>query len=95
MVREALDHACRHGGRSLVVGASAADGMLEISVADEGPGLSGPAVPGADAPALGLRILAYRARTIGAQLAFEAGPGAGSRVRIRHPLEARQVPGAT
>ena len=60
-----------------------ADGALELVVADDGEAVVDPVrfVPGR-----GLRIMAYRARSIGASLAIELDPrGHGVRIRCTLP----------
>jgi signal transduction histidine kinase len=90
MAREALIDACQRGGMGVVLGVHEAGGALEVSIVDAGPAQ----VAGVErSPDLGLRILAYRARMIGAQLHHAAGPPGRRCLRIRYPLAAWQDAG--
>ena len=80
VVAEALANVLKHAGASRVaVRAEAADGRLEVSVADDGAG-------GADEGGGGLRGLADRVEALGGRLALESPAGGGTRLRAEFPL---------
>jgi len=93
MAREALDHAGRHGGgKARALELRERDAALELSICDDGAGLvAEPAEP----QSMFHRLLAYRARSIGAQLHFDADARGASRLRIRFPLATWQEPSPT
>jgi len=83
IAEEAARNAVRHGRARLVTFALAAeDGNLVLAVRDNGSGLP---PPGERGQGLGLRIMAHRAAIIGATLALEGRPGAGTSVTCRLP----------
>jgi signal transduction histidine kinase len=82
---EAVTNACRHSGGSVVrVLCEQRDGHIELSVEDNGSGLS----PSGTGRGLGLSVMQYRARAIGAELHFETPQGGGLRVTCRLPRRA-------
>lgn len=91
MAREALAHVVGQGGREPVgLQARQVDDALEILIVDPGTGL---ASGDPESPGPFQRICAYRARAIGAQLAYEVDAGGGTRLRIRYPLLSWRAPG--
>ncbi len=79
IAQEAMLNAARHGrpGRILVRLDRAGD-RYSLTIEDDGPGLPpGPARPSS----MGLRIMHYRARQIGANLEIQPRPGGGTLVR--------------
>lgn len=84
IAQEAITNAVKHGGASQVeIELRGSGGALEIAVADDGKRSLEPA---RFEPGQGLRIMAYRARSIGASLAIERNPhGHGIRVRCTLP----------
>jgi PAS domain S-box-containing protein len=89
IVQEALANVVRHAGaRRARVTFAVADGALEVSVTDDGLGFDLGAVE-REARGLGLLGMRERARNAGGELAIESAPGAGTRVRIRLPVEGR------
>lgn len=84
MLREAVSNAARHAQASRIdVTLRGEDGGVVASVGDDGIGFE----PAGGGPAghFGLRGLAERARRIGATVAVESKPGAGTTVTIRVP----------
>jgi signal transduction histidine kinase len=84
MLREAVSNAARHAqARRIDVRLRGEDGGVVASVGDDGIGFepAGGGRPGH----FGLRGLAERARRIGATVAVESQPGAGTTVTIRVP----------
>jgi signal transduction histidine kinase len=85
IVQEAVNNSVRHGkARHVKVMVQRQQGALLVTVADDGSGLSQKTIAN---PGLGLRIMQYRARMLGATLAVEKGnPGAGTVVICTCPL---------
>lgn len=83
IAQEALNNALKHsGGRSILIGLQRESGQLELSVADDGKGIlrSSQAEPG-----MGLHIMQYRARLIGADLEVVPRRGGGTIVQCTLP----------
>jgi PAS domain S-box-containing protein len=79
VVAEALANVHKHAGaRRVVIRAAMRDGMLEVSVDDDGAG-------GADAHGRGLRGLADRVEALGGRLSVESPHGSGTRLRAEIP----------
>ncbi len=78
IVLEAVANAAKHGqAQSVTITLEPAGDRYSLSIRDDGAGFS----VGATAPAgMGLRIMQYRARVIGAALDVHSQPGAGTRV---------------
>jgi PAS domain S-box-containing protein len=90
--QEALTNVARHAAaRRVLVTLSAGPDEVVLAVEDDGRGLA----PGSeDQPAsLGLLGMRERALALGGEVAFEAAPGGGTRVRARLPAAAA-APGA-
>jgi signal transduction histidine kinase len=82
IAQEALHNALRHAGADHIeVTLDARDGVLALTVADDGAGFDATA-PGLRARRLGLTSMEERARALGGTLAVESRPGAGTRVRL-------------
>ena len=84
VTQEAITNAVKHGpAGSVDIDLRAEGGSLELTITDDGKTALDPEV---FAPGRGLRIMEYRARTIGADLAIEPNPrGSGLRVRCTLP----------
>jgi PAS domain S-box-containing protein len=81
---EAITNAARHSGCTRIrIELRSVGATLELSVTDDGTGLPSNA-PAADG--IGLKIMAYRARLLGASFRIEPGPRAGTRVIVVMPL---------
>ncbi len=78
LVQEAIQNAVKHGHASYVkVSLSKSGSSIVLTVADNGVGLP----PGAkNSGGMGLRIMHYRARTIGGKLTVVPGPKKGTKV---------------
>ena len=78
IAQEAVHNAVRHAHPTeVLVTLEAPDGRVTLCVRDNGRGMP----PGAvGSGGLGLRIMRYRADTIGADLAIEPAPGGGTTV---------------
>jgi signal transduction histidine kinase len=83
VAQEAITNAVKHGPAGLVdIELSGDSGVLELVVTDDGKGTPDPE---RFERGRGLRIMEYRARTIGGVLAIEANPRGGLRVCCRLP----------
>jgi signal transduction histidine kinase len=86
IAQEAVRNALRHARPQHLEIALVGDGQsLTLTVADDGPGLSGPDRGG---DGLGLRIMAHRAEILRGEFAVEPVAGGGTRVRCRVPVRA-------
>ena len=84
IVQEAVVNALRHsGGTQIDIAMSAARGTLLLSIADDGKGI-GEVAPEHDG--LGLRLMEYRARIVGATLRTAGPTDFGTRIEITMPL---------
>jgi signal transduction histidine kinase len=96
IVQEALTNAKKHGQASTARLALRLDGdRLTASVSDDGAGFDTASRPEADSERLtgpahgvGLESMRERAELVGADLAIESQPGAGTTVRVSVPLTA-------
>ena len=79
ITQEAITNAIRHGkARRLGISLSERDGMITLTVEDDGIGLPETWQKG---QGLGTRIMAHRAAMIGAAISFEPNPTGGTLVR--------------
>jgi two-component system CheB/CheR fusion protein len=86
IAQEAVTNALKHAGASrIVIGLAAEPGATILTVRDDGGGLD---AERPDNDGMGLRIMRYRAQSIGATLTFETAPGNGTAVtcQLRPPL---------
>jgi two-component system sensor kinase FixL len=84
IAQEAITNAVKHGKATRIdVKCAIAQGMLELTVGDDGTGLPTDATEG---EGLGLHIMSYRARAIGGDLSVVARPDGGTLVRCQAPL---------
>lgn len=90
IAREAVHNAVKHsGGGTVDIGLEERDGRLLLWVGDDGAGMEdGSRSAGTRKGGMGMRIMAYRARMIGAALETQSHPGLGTRITVRLPLEA-------
>lgn len=87
--QESLTNIARHAQATMVeIDAGLVDGMLLLSVKDNGKGFDVEAV--ADSKSYGLIGMAERARQFGATLEISSEPGRGSRVLLRYPLTVKK-----
>jgi two-component system sensor kinase FixL len=84
MAQEAITNAVKHGPAAVVdIELRGESGALELTVIDDGKATLD---PDNFARGRGLRIMEYRARTIGAELAIDSNPtGSGLRIRCTLP----------
>jgi signal transduction histidine kinase len=84
VVQEALTNVARHAGaRSVEVSLRADDGVVRLSVADDGAG-----APGEPTPHLGLLGIRERVAALAGTLEITTARGAGFRLDARIPLAA-------
>jgi signal transduction histidine kinase len=82
IAQEAVNNALHHAqARRIEVGLDARNGMLVLTVADDGVGFD-PGAPALRARRLGLTSMEERARALGGSLSIDSRPGAGTRVRL-------------
>jgi signal transduction histidine kinase len=90
IANEALTNAEKHAGASHVrVKVAAAEGRVELEIADDGAGFD-PAAP-AGAGHLGLSVMRQRAADAGGSLEIRSTPGAGTVVALELPLALQPV----
>jgi signal transduction histidine kinase len=88
IAQEAISNAIRHGGAKVVnLRVAEASDHLHLSVEDDGRGFANGS-PQSQSKGMGLAIMNYRARTIGAALTIESDPGGGTVVSCQLPLPA-------
>lgn len=87
IVQEALQNVVKHAqATEVVVQAAERDGLLEVSVIDNGKGFDADGVRRLDPKHFGLAGMRARAQQIGAALAVTSIPDQGTRVLIKVPL---------
>ena len=90
IAQEAITNAVKHGNATHIdIKCAIADGLLELTVADNGTGIPPRAT---ERGGLGLHIMSYRARAIGGDLSVVALAAGGTLVRCQAPLRARSQP---
>lgn len=88
-VQEAVSNALRHGNASLIeIRLREAAEHVELSVTDNG---RGPSASRQRRGGLGLRMIEYRVRLLGGEIAFGPQPGGGSRLHVTVPVRDRAV----
>jgi PAS domain S-box-containing protein len=84
IAQEAITNAVKHGKATRIdIKCTIAQGILELTVADDGIGIPADATEG---EGLGLHIMSYRARAIGGDLSVVAQAGGGTLMRCQTPL---------
>jgi two-component system, NarL family, sensor kinase len=87
IAQEAVNNGIRHGGaQHLIISLALRDGFLRLSICDDGCGFAG-AGPKAATPGMGIRIMRYRARQLGATLEFRRRTEGGMEVRLEMRME--------
>jgi signal transduction histidine kinase len=88
IVQEALSNMRKHAGaahgRIVLI---AEDGILEVSVSDDGRGFDPGATTARGWPRFGLQTMRERALAVGGRLEISSSPGQGTTVRVRIPIE--------
>jgi signal transduction histidine kinase len=83
IAQEAISNAIRHGGaRHIVISLGSGSGILCLSICDDGSGISGIDTERGSTVGVGIKIMHYRARQLGATLKFLRQPGGGTEVRL-------------
>jgi signal transduction histidine kinase len=86
IAQEALHNALRHSGASrIAVRLSEPDGLLSLSVEDDGVGFE-PNAAGVRSRRLGLTSMEERASALGGTLSVRSRPGAGATIELEVPL---------
>jgi signal transduction histidine kinase len=95
IAQEALANVRKHASASRSwVNLHISDGILELTVDDNGQGIAAGAAQAGDQPGFGLITMRERAEAIGAALQLGSSPAGGTRVAVRLPLgDALSVPG--
>jgi signal transduction histidine kinase len=83
IAQEAVNNAIRHGSpQHLVISLACVGEILRLSICDDGKGLSGVDTERGTATGMGIKIMHYRARQIGATLKFVPRSEGGTEVRL-------------
>lgn len=83
IAQEAVNNAIRHGGaRRLIISLSSEEGLLRLSICDDGCGFSGVDTKHIATPGMGVKIMHYRAAQLGATLKFLPRTEGGTEVRV-------------
>ncbi|PTR16326.1 histidine kinase/DNA gyrase B/HSP90-like ATPase [Nitrosospira sp. Nsp2] len=81
--QEAVSNAIRHGGaHHIVISLGSGSGMLYLSICDDGSGISNIDTEHGSSTGVGIKIMHYRARQLGAALRFLSRPEGGTEVRL-------------
>ena len=84
MAQEAIHNAIRHGqAQRIELELAVAPPYLQLRVQDNGLGF---VVPAGKPSGMGLRIMEYRARALGARLSVDSEPKRGTQIRCQVPL---------
>ena len=84
VAQEATTNAARYArAKSIAIELRTVNRKLQLSIADDGIGLAAGLAQGR--PGMGLKIMEYRARMLGGNVAFEE-PGKGTRIVLTAPL---------
>lgn len=83
IAQEATHNAIDHGGaKHITISLEAGQGALSLSICDDGCGFANLNTKRDVIPGMGIKIMQYRARQIGAQLEFKLRPQGGTEVRL-------------
>jgi PAS domain S-box-containing protein len=89
IAQEALSNAIRHGhATEVIISLATANHRLTLAIADNGVGL---AIAPDESTGMGLHIMHYRARMIGATFHAERNPAGGTMIRCVLPQHGRQL----
>ena len=88
IAQEAVNNAIRHGGaQHLTISLASAGEMLCLSIRDNGSGFTGIEAEHGTTPGMGIKIMQYRARQLGAILQFLLNPEGGTEVRLEMRMD--------
>jgi len=83
IAQEAVNNAIRHGGaQHVIISLTRREHSLRLSICDNGRGFAGVGTKDAPTPGMGIKIMQYRARQLGATLEFMTRPEGGVEVRL-------------
>jgi len=83
IAQEATHNAIDHGGaQHLTISLEAGQGVISLSICDDGCGFAGLNTKREVSPGMGIRIMQYRARQIGATLELRLRAQGGTEVRV-------------
>jgi two-component system NarL family sensor kinase len=83
IAQEATSNAIRHGGaHRIVISLRSDSGTLYLSICDDGSGISGIDTEHGSAVGVGIKIMHYRARQLGATVKLLSRPEGGTEVRL-------------
>ncbi|MEO8991382.1 MAG: ATP-binding protein, partial [Nitrosospira sp.] len=83
IAQEATNNAIRHGhARHVTISLVSEEGMLHLSIRDDGSGFADSKKKCGATPGMGIKIMQYRARQLGAKLEFVSHPEGGMEVRL-------------
>ena len=83
IAQEATSNAIRHGSaHRIVISLSSDSGMLYLSICDDGRGIYGIDTVHGSAVGVGIKIMHYRARQLGATVNLLSRPEGGTEVRL-------------
>ena len=86
IAQEAVNNAVKHSrAAAIIIQLKAGPNRIELTISDDGRGI---AIPLPSARGMGMHIMNYRARTIGATLIIERGPKGGTVVSCSAPRQA-------
>jgi len=90
IILEALANVRKHSkARRAWVRAEREGSQFRLTVEDDGQGFDAARVAEAGGSQIGLEIMRERAESIGGSLELDSGPGKGTRVVVRVPIEQR------
>jgi signal transduction histidine kinase len=83
IAQEATNNAIRHGSaQHVTISLDSKEEMLRLSICDDGSGFAGLDTKHGATPGMGIKIMQYRARQLGATLEFVSPPEGGVEVRL-------------
>lgn len=83
IAQEAVNNAIRHGqAKHITISLVRRDGMLALSIRDNGRGVAGDGKKNAPTPGMGIKIMRHRARQLGATLELMGREEGGMEVRL-------------
>ncbi|MGH8763236.1 MAG: sensor histidine kinase [Nitrosospira sp.] len=88
IAQEAVNNAIRHGGaQHLIISLASAGEMLCLSICDDGKGFAGVEAKHRTTTGMGIKIMQYRARQLGAMLEFLPRAEGGTEVRLKMRMD--------
>jgi len=88
IAQEAVNNAIRHGrAQHVTISMALEEGMLRLSICDDGRGFVGAGAKSRPTPGMGIKIMEYRARQHGAALEILARAKGGTEVRLEMRMD--------